>query len=447
LSDPNSDEKQSARETHTLKHVPMTQSLHSYIIPAIFFVVFSVHFLSPVSQSADSRWTIHTAMSIVREHDTNLDEYESLIPPDDYRIEYFNGHMYSMFPIGTAVLITPILVSVDFFTTRVLQYDLVDGLKYNATFPGLEIFIGSLIVAFSAIVVYKICKFQLEGVAPALVGVFIFSFCTSAWSTASRALWQHGPSMLLLSIVLYLLLIARKNPSRIQFVSLPLAFAFVIRPTNSISIIVITVYVLLQYRTWFFRYVMWSLPITVSFLLFNYLTYHTFIPPYYFPNRIGTNLHFVEALEGNILSPSRGFIVYTPVALFAIANVVQRIRQRKESHIEFVLSVIIFLHWLSVSSFPHWWGGSSYGPRFFSDMIPYVVFLTIPSIDTFVNQRRKSSNAFRLIFAFALMTSFFMHFNGAVAKSTWEWNRLPVPIDEDPHRLWNWSDPQFMRLK
>lgn len=45
-----------------------------------------------------------------------------------------------------------------------------------------------------------------------LLTVFIFAFCTSAWSTGSRALWQHGPSMLMLSAALYLILSAREKP-------------------------------------------------------------------------------------------------------------------------------------------------------------------------------------------------------------------------------------------
>jgi hypothetical protein len=38
----------------------------------------------------------------------------------------------------------------------------------------------------------------------------VFAFGTAAWSTASRGLWQHGPSMLCLAVAAYLAMRSRR---------------------------------------------------------------------------------------------------------------------------------------------------------------------------------------------------------------------------------------------
>jgi hypothetical protein len=52
-----------------------------------------------------------------------------------------------------------------------------------------------------------------------------------------RALWQHGPSMLMLTLALWLIVVAHERPWVVQFASLPLAFSYVVRPTNVVSIV------------------------------------------------------------------------------------------------------------------------------------------------------------------------------------------------------------------
>ena len=34
---------------------------------------------------------------------------------------------------------------------------------------------------------------------------------------------------------------------------------------------------------------------------------------------------------------------------------------------------------------------------------------------------------------------------GAVLRSGYCWSATPVHVDEDPSRIWDWSDPQFAR--
>ena len=46
-----------------------------------------------------------------------------------------------------------------------------------------------------------------------------------------------------------------------------------------------------------------------------------------------------------------------------------------------------------------------------------------------------------LLFAITL----FIHARGALSKRPWEWNTAPVNIDEQPDRVWDYRDLQFLR--
>ncbi len=153
------------------------------------------------------------------------------------------------------------------------MYELIDSVH-----PVAQEIIASIIVALTAVVIFLIARLSLP-VKQSLLAAFIFAFCTSAWSTASRALWQHGPSMLMLSISLFLILLSRQKPALIQYASIPLAYSFVIRPTNAISVVLLTAFVIIVQRKFLFRYFLWSLIIAFPFFLINSLDFlNLFIP-------------------------------------------------------------------------------------------------------------------------------------------------------------------------
>ena len=77
---------------------------------------------------------------------------------------------------------------------------------------------------------------------------FIFAFATPVWSTASRAMWNHTPALLMLSVAMYLLILARREEKYAAYVSIPLAIAFMMRPTMAISALVLAAYVAVHYR-------------------------------------------------------------------------------------------------------------------------------------------------------------------------------------------------------
>lgn len=414
----------------------------AFLIVTLFAVVFTSYLSSPIITSFDSKWSIHVAMSMIKEGNIDLDEYKEIMPSDDYRIVKVNDHFHSLFSVGAPLLAVPFVYIYDRFF-----FDLEGFLKNNVPAGKIEMVVASFITALVAVFIYLIARFFLSTPLSLLL-VFIFAFCTSAWSTASRALWQHGPSMLMLSIALYLILLARRNPKIIQFASIPLALSYVMRPTNNVSVLLLTVFVFIFYRKFFFKYLLWALIVATPYLAFNISTYHTLLPPYYVGHLNGNFLsaeRLFEAFPGHIISPSRGLFVFTPVLLFSIWGMVLSIRKKNPEKLDYFLIGIIALHTLVISLVFLWWGGHAYGPRYTSDMIPFFIYFLIPAIQRMFSTKGFSKFVLILIFGILILASFFIHYRGATNWDVYLWNSEPVNVEEKHERVWDWKDIQFLR--
>ena len=416
---------------------------------AVFLTVFVVHVRSPVMTSYDSRWSIFTAMSMIRGGDTDLDEYGLLVEEARfYGVERRGGHLYDVYPIGPALLALPFVLVADHVCRWACDGDLDDQLRSR---PGiherLERLVASVLVAATALLVYLIGRLALDRAPPACLLAGIFAFATSAWSTASRALWQHGPSMLMLTLALYLVLLARRRPTLIPLAALPLALAYVMRPTNALSVAFLTVYVLRRHRPWAFRYLLGGSLVTVPFLVFNLAVHGAPLPPYYRAAAagLGPTQDFLEALAGTLVSPARGLFVFSPVLLFAIPGAVARLRAPRRDELDVWLVLIVVLHWVTISTFRSWWGGHSYGPRLFTDVAPYLVYFLVPVVGSLWPPQGLRRSAVTGLFLAALAVSVLIHARGAVSRHGYAWNGSPVDVDQATARLWDWRDPPFGR--
>src|SRR6185503_12076619 len=128
------------------------------------------------------------------------------------------------------------------------------------------------------------------------------------------------PLILMLVIVMLLLQRTRHRPALIQYASLPLAMAYIIRPTALIPVVAVSVYVSLYHRRWLLRYALWAMLIAIPWLAFNHAIYGAMLPPYYRPQRLFNLTWFLDALAGHLISPARGVFVFSPVLLFAFSG-------------------------------------------------------------------------------------------------------------------------------
>ena len=439
-----------------------------YIPVLLFLGVFAFSGLSPTSTSTDSRWTVYIAMSMARHHVTNLDDYEATIEQNDYyatecvdsqgRIRngppsHCDGHWYSRYPIGGPLLTAPLIVTAvemlrlarpllkhvhswDPITIAFLRGD------FDPAHALIEKWVASFLLALATVTMYFIaCRFL-----PARRAVFLallFGLATSAYSVAGRALWQHTPSMLLLSVIIYLLLRAEEQPMMAAWAGIPVALSYTVRPTDSLFVLVFTAYVATHHRKQLTRYLLAAAPIGLLFVAYNYSIYRTILSPYYRSSLSGflpqNWPRFAEALAGTLISPSRGLFVYTPIFLLAVWSM---LRGLWKTSLAPWLATLALLHWIVVSSFVQaWWGGHSYGPRFFTDLIPVFVLFLIPYFAHYSEFSRTLRTA---VVALALL-GLAMHVRMGWSMAPWNWNTIPTNVNDHPGRNWDWRDPPFLR--
>jgi hypothetical protein len=190
--------------------------------------------------------------------------------------------------------------------------------------------------------------------------------------------------------------------------------------------------------------------VAVPFIWSNLLVYGRFLPSYYSPQRLGSSPYFWEALAGNLISPSRGLFVFSPVMLLALYGIYTKFRRADFRLIDGALAAIIGLHWIMISTFKHWWAGHSYGPRFFTDMMPYMAYFLLAGLYELTSPAKQIRwrQIGMGIFAVLASISIAIHYIGANQTAVSSWPRWPVEVDTHPSvRLWDWTDLVFFRTE
>src|SRR5512136_1152873 len=83
------------------------------ISAALFAATLLGYLLSGNRVPFDSALYLHTSLSIVREGNTDLDEYPEMLAKVWWPPDQVDGHRYDTAPIGTPVLAVPIVWAVD----------------------------------------------------------------------------------------------------------------------------------------------------------------------------------------------------------------------------------------------------------------------------------------------------------------------------------------------
>ncbi len=407
---------------------------------ALFGLFLIVYTASPVITSYDSRWSIHTAMSIAQGKGGALSDYLPIMEKQKfYAIEYPDGRPRTAYPIGTSLLAVPFVVVSSWLRPHFAE----DLRRVNPI--RTEKLIASIIGAAAAVVFFWVVLTQFQSMAIALASTFIFSLCTSMWSTATRALWQHGPLVLMLVISMLLLVQARRRPQLIQYLGLPLAMAYVIRPIAVVPVAIFTAYVLLYHRKWFGRYLCWAVLIAVPWVVYNVVVYKALIPPYYMREAFSEHTRFAEGLLGNLFSPSRGLLVFSPVLVFALSGFVLALRDGAERPLHVAYGAIVVGHLIIVGAASLWWAGHSFGPRFTTDIVPFLVYFTAFNFRLPARFAPRMQVPVSACIAVLALVSMLIHAQGALHVETLVWNATPDNIDQNPSRAWDWTDPQFAR--
>jgi hypothetical protein len=311
----------------------------------IFVVVAVAHSLSPAVQIGDSRLSVPVADAVIRHGSFDLRGNKVVAHlTNRYDLVTRDERLLPFYPWPPMLLALP---GVAIFTLAGRDPAELHPSDPNQTWM-IEIPTASVLVALTALVLAVIAMETMTGdllrrrrfaVAVAL----LYAFSTGAWSTGSRALWQHTPSMLLLTAVVLFAIRIRRHWTNAVFFGASLALAFAVRPTNAVAVATMLVWLVVTNRQALVRALGGAAAVAMGFVAISFASYGSVLPPYYAATRLGGKrvLGFGETLAMNLVSPSRGLLIYDPVVLLAVAGVVILYRRHKLSGLSVAIVTVV----------------------------------------------------------------------------------------------------------
>jgi hypothetical protein len=425
----------------------------------IFVLTLSIFLFSRIHQVADSHYSMLLSQSLLSHRSFTLDAYA--LPRYEpvwhgyyfkngpvYQLEVVGEHLYYHLPPGTSVLSTPFVAAFNLLGVSAAN---PDGSYDPRGEMIIEAGLAALLMAALSVIFFYTARLALPlpwSITVALGG----ALGTQVYSTASRALWSDTWGILLLGIVVFLLLRNETGKRVLNPVLLAtlLAWTYFVRPTFSVHIAAISVYLFVCYRRLFLAYALTGAAWLALFVCYSWLHFGRLLPSYYSASRLQFD-SFREALAGNLISPARGLLVYVPVLLFVAFMLVRYRTTLARRRLVWLSAAITIGHLVAISSFNHWWGGHSFGPRFSTGLVPWFVLLAVLALRAMLDWREQHRAASRALWrtqlacgALLLLASLFINTRGATSHATWLWNSRPEEIDQHPERLWDWTQPQFL---
>lgn len=399
---------------------------------------FTVYAVAPQRVQSDSIWSIPLALTLIQDGSLTLDRYAETCARVPHGCSTLNGHLRPEFPIATSLIAAIPLALVEGFVhvwpwpnrafERWETHAHARGDIALDFFDVTENLVASGVVALAAVFFFLAALRRLGTLRGALMAAVVFAFGTSLFSTASRVLWQHGPALLFATIALWLSL--RVSTRRgLMVIGLCLGAAWVCRPTMALFGIAMFWPLWRAHRMNVAFVIVGGLSVVAAFVTLNMLSLGQPLPPYFAASRLGSP-HFFEALAGNLVSPARGLLLFTPVLLLIPFGF-------RRGPLEVAMLAWLIVHWLAISAFPHWWAGHCFGPRLWTEAMLGACWLLLPLFE-----KRLSP----VLVALSIL-SITIHTRGATSVIPWKWNGVPTNVDDHPERLWDWSDPQFLRTK
>lgn len=424
---------------------------------AVAVVVFGVDVACPSGMTADSIRAVGVGVSMLHWHTIALDHLRPLVDPG-YAITTVHGHAYPYFPWAVSLFALPWVAGFDVLHKLGVGQGSV-ALERTGHDWELQVVSMAAVIAAAAVFVYATACRLLPGLRRgaarrwAAVCALVFVFTTPVWSTAGRSMWQQGPSILCLSAALFFAVRADQGERGFAAMGAALACGYAVRPTDAVPLGVLMLWVLVAHPRRLWAAVAGAAGPLAVFVAVNQVAYGQPLSPYYTAGQgFALSRRFAVALAGNLVSPARGLVWYFPLGLLAVAGVVVLVRGGRFTRLWQALCVIPVVHWVVISAFKHWWGGDSYGPRLFADMVPVLTVLAMPAVGWLVERapprRTVPRRRHQVAVAATVVAGVFglaVNAQGAVLRSAWCWNSEPTNVDTNPSRLWDWSDPQFLR--
>jgi hypothetical protein len=289
---------------------------------------------------------------------------------------------------------------------------------------------AALLTALSIALLYVgLCEMTSPGQALAIA--LAYAFGTSAWTISSQAMWQHAATQLALAGLSWSLLspASRRNTLAAGATA---AFAVLARPTMLIFALVALAYVWRNRRPYLWSFL--AVPIAGAAFLswYNFSTFGATQGGY---ADATLTIPSLQAAAGLLVSPNRGLLIFTPAAVLAVPGIFIH-RYQRPSWLAY-LAIGVASSMLLYASFPFWWAGACYGPRYLSDVLPALAVLAVPTV-----QRVRGSRLGAVLLMALAAWGVIVQAIGVYCDDG-SWNSLPTEITAT--RAWDWHDTHIRR--
>jgi hypothetical protein len=392
-------------------------------------------------------------LAIVRGDGTNLDRFRPVFlrvwgTPSPVFVAESAGRLVSCYPAGAALVALPLVVP------QVMVRDALeprwdrDPIRAHASARLMAKRAAAILAALVAVALHRLLV-GLGLARVATVAVLATALGSDLWSVASQSLWQHGPAALFLTLTMLLLLPASVSRGRMLLAGLSTAMLVAVRSIDLIFAIFVLAWVARIHP----RRLGWFLPAPVLLGLAlvgsNLYDFGSIAGGQDRLERLHRRIHGVEGpwsgdlaagMAGTLFSPNRGLFVFSPWVAAAIAVAPAALRRLKPGSLPRWLLLALIPYLLLLSKYAVWWGGGSFGPRYWTDAFPLFGVLLACGLDW----AWERSRIVLALFAATIVISVAIQAVGAFCYPS-TWNFLPTDTDLDHQRLWDWRDTEVSR--
>jgi hypothetical protein len=371
-------------------------------------------------------------LSLMGDGDLFLDEFVKVGQPLPFWFTRVNGRVVSSYPIVPG-----------FFNMPAYWIAVSSGVPLDSANRAKLSMMSASVIAAASVVFFYLAALRIVGRRTALAAALLYAFGTTVFSVAARGMWQHGPSLLFLTIALWLL--TRSTGVTVALAGLFLGFAVFNRPVNILIVAPLAVFVALRHpvritaaflgcaavpaalMSWY-SLVHWGSALNLG----QYAVAGT-------PYDLFSAQRLLTGAAGLLFSPSRGLFVFTPVFLFSFVAMASLLRHPRRQPLLTALSAGVLLTIPMYATWFMWWGGTCFGYRLLTELVPALVLLVAWGWQTMPRWR-----AARTVIVMTVIFSLYTNFLGAYYHPC-GFDTIPNEINAHPERLWSVRDGELMR--
>ncbi|MEI2742101.1 MAG: glycosyltransferase family 39 protein [Candidatus Competibacter sp.] len=426
----------------------MEQKFYLRLTALSLLIFMIVIFARGFNSDSDPRGSLLVSQSIIKHGTVKLDAYQEKIfnrygcvitnNADWYDCVIYrkNGHYYYYFPLGTSIISVPFIAVLNLVGLDILSYS--SGISYEMY---LQIIISAISSTLTFLFLFLLACLYLDSNKSLIISAITW-FGTSFASTTATALWSHNFSTLFALSAIYFSIRSVKHQKYKSWpaIATSLFFSYLCRPTLILLAPFLIAYIFVFSKKTAFYISFLFVAFFMIFVGFNLREFGQILPDYYYPNRLSGGEQFFRAFYGNLLSPARGLVVFSPILMLVIVyfrKITLSLRQDKA-----LLLILIWpiIHLIVISRFSHWWAGWSYGPRLMTDALPGIylwLVLAVAKLDFYKPIQLGS------VIVLGALSIYINTFQGLFNEYTQRWNAEPN-IDLHPDYLFDWRYPQFL---